>query len=54
MKKRNQPTRPEPLAHPNMINYLALIHAMTHPGNRPEPGKHHRSPKSATLTPVTG
>jgi hypothetical protein len=49
MKKRNSSTRHDTPAHPNIINYLALIHAMTHPGTRPDPGKYHRSHKSATL-----
>ncbi len=43
MKKRNSSNSSEPLAHPNVLNYLALIHAVTHPGNRPEPTKQLRS-----------
>ncbi len=48
MKKRNPSARHDTPAHPNMINYLALIHAVTHPGTRPDPGKYHRSHKSTT------
>ncbi|MEO5714937.1 MAG: hypothetical protein ABIT37_15770 [Luteolibacter sp.] len=43
MKKRNSSNSHEASAHPNLINYLALIHAVTHPGTRQDPGKRHRS-----------
>ncbi|MES2925148.1 MAG: hypothetical protein V4819_26580 [Verrucomicrobiota bacterium] len=46
MKKRHSSNSHEASAHPNLINYLALIHAVTHPGNRQDPGKRHRSPKT--------
>ena len=45
MKKRNPSNSQEAPAHPNFINYLALIHAVTHPGNRDHPVRHHRSSK---------
>ncbi|MEO5914676.1 MAG: hypothetical protein ABIS50_10615 [Luteolibacter sp.] len=47
MKKRNQSNHHETPAHPNTINYLALIYAVTHPGTRPDPGKYHRTSKLA-------
>ena len=46
MKKRQSSNSQEASAHPNLINYLALIHAVTHPGNRQDPGKRHGSHKS--------
>jgi len=46
MKKRHSSNSHEASAHPNLINYLALIHAVTHPGTRQDPGKRHRSHKS--------
>ncbi len=52
MKKRHSSTRHDSPAHPNMINYLALIHAVTHPGNRPDPGKNQRTSKPPAA--VTG
>jgi hypothetical protein len=48
MKKRHSSNSPETPMHPNLINYLALIHAVTHPGTRAQPGKHHRSSKVAS------
>ena len=45
MKKRPSIKTQATPAHPNLINYLALVHAVTHPGNRPDPGKRHRSAK---------
>ena len=47
MKKPTPTQSHESPAHPNLINYLALIHAVAHPGTRPDPGKHHRSSKMA-------
>ncbi|MES2439575.1 MAG: hypothetical protein V4584_10935 [Verrucomicrobiota bacterium] len=47
MKKRHQSNSQESASHPLMINYLALIHAVTHPASRPVISKHHRSSKSA-------
>gem|GEM_PF-7108953 len=49
MKKRHSSISHETSAHPNLINYLALIHAVTHPGTRQDPGKRHRSPKSPVV-----
>ena len=43
MKKHHSSNSHETSAHPILINYLALIHAVTHPGTRPDPGKRHRS-----------
>ncbi|MES2476999.1 MAG: hypothetical protein V4640_14540 [Verrucomicrobiota bacterium] len=54
MKKRHTSTSHESPAHPNLINYLALIHAVTHPGTRPDPGKRHRSHKSPTSAATAG
>jgi hypothetical protein len=49
MKKRHQTNSQESSAHPVLINYLALIHAVTHPDKRPEAVKHQRSSKSAAM-----
>lgn len=46
MKKRTQNPQIETHPHPNLVNYLALIHAVTHPGSRPEPSRVNRSAKS--------
>jgi hypothetical protein len=54
MKKRHSSNSPETPMHPNLINYLALIHAVTHPGTRAEPGKHHRSSKVVASTVAAG
>ncbi|MES2660842.1 MAG: hypothetical protein V4689_19610 [Verrucomicrobiota bacterium] len=54
MKKRHSSSSLETSAHPNLINYLALIHAVTHPGNRQDPGKRHRSHKSPASAAAAG
>lgn len=54
MKKRPSTHSNEAHGHPNLINYLALIHAVTHPGDRPDPGKRHRSHKSPAGAGATG
>ena len=54
MKKRPSSNSHEASAHPNLINYLALIHAVTHPGNRPDPGKRHRSHKTPADSAAAG
>ena len=54
MKKRHSSNSHEASAHPTLINYLALIHAVTHPGTRQDPGKRHRSHKSPTGSAAAG
>jgi hypothetical protein len=54
MKKRHSSNSHETPAHPNLINYLALIHAVTHPGTRQDPDKRHRSPKLPTGASAVG
>lgn len=54
MKKRHSSHSHETPAHPNLINYLALIHAVTHPGTRPDPGKGYRTSKSPAGAAATG
>lgn len=47
MKKRHQNTHIDHPAHPNLINYLALIHALTHPDPQSETPRHPRKAQPA-------